>query len=525
MGADLKGCGLPRPYPCFSVKGGNEVFITAMVRDLDRDVSDLVLEYNGSRQFRDRLFVPSEKNVETLLGRARALRGKLDSSEDNAFWKSHFDSVLRGFDLAVREDTLLPYAYGHRLSAAIQSILDHESHEPGEKRRLLQEKLGEIELMLDAVLYWLRDLPSLRREQAQQSAKTLRAVLNKVEPEISAPALAAVEKHQRALEQLPPAHEVRRPLPFDEVLRDGMQVPLEFILSWYQEDLERRTAEFRELGQRIDATRSPFAVLKEDSRGYDSADDLFADAKRIIQASRQNALSYLTLPEGEHCSVGPVPEQSKVDCPTAMYAGADLWTGQLTGKMGLNTDNLTAFTRAGLWGTVAHEVYPGHHTNYVKSAAAQLPYTFKLRQSLSRSLVEGIAHRSESFMAPHYEDDLARLASAKRVMYCAARVKAEMDLNYHDTSADDVKRMYLEEMGVNEMTARMQVDAHLMYPGDGISYYTGARVMESLRQELNMDAAEFTDIIFSFGFISLSTMEQVVRLAPEEREQLRCFHA
>ncbi len=61
--------------------------------------------------------------------------------------------------------------------------------------------------------------------------------------------------------------------------------------------------------------------------------------------------------------IGPVPEQYKVDCPNAMYSGPDLWSGRLTGFMGLNPDNLESFSRAGLWGTIAHEIYPGHHTN------------------------------------------------------------------------------------------------------------------------------------------------------------------
>ena len=294
-------------------------------------------------------------------------------------------------------------------------------------------------------------------------------------------------------------------------------------MSWYLEDFEQRKEEFREAAARIDSKRDPFDVVRSCSPQYSNPSHLLSDIREIVGKMRIHAQDYVTLPEGECCEVGPLPEASKLDCPTVMYGPKSSSDGQIVGRMGVNVDNYDAFTRADLWSWCAHECYPGHHTNYAKAAVSQLPASFRLGMSLSRCLLEGQAHRSEMLMMPYYEDDVARLAAKHRALYTAFEVKAEIDLNYYGRPHQEIYQAYLEDIRVNEMTARLQVQAHLMHPGDAVCYYSGARVLDELRQELNMEQRTYMEAIFSFGSVSLNTMKHLVAMTPNELEGLRKF--
>ena len=513
------------------------------VRKLDRTISDLVLEYQGDFGFETQLFLPTKENVETLFSTIRSQQDQVARADIDPFWTAHFNSVLRGLKMAGRTHQLYPYNYIHTVAGFLGKLMDFDINAPQEKVKQATGKLRRLAPVLDEVIRLVKPLPPSRKQQVANSATAITSLLarmldyfagyqDQIEPEslqalgeqvhINQAALAAAVD---AIEKMPAytGNEEEASLPFDQVMGEGLQVPLDFILSWYKDDFLQRKEEFYELGRTIDPRRDPFAILQEDSPAYDNPQRLFEDARRVVNIMREYSLDYVTLPEGEVCEVGPVAEQSKMDCPTANCGGADMWTGTLRSRMGLNEDNYTAFNRASLWDTVAHECYPGHHTNAAKGAAVDLPRTFRLYLPLVRAMVEGIAHRSETLMAPHYEDDLARLSAAHRVYYCAARVKAEMDLNYYRRSPQELMRMYQEDLQVNEMTARLQVQAHLMYPGDAISYYTGARVLESRRRELGVEARPFTEPIFSFGFVSLDTMNKLVAMSPRDGETIKQF--
>lgn len=514
--------------------------INDTVRKLDREIAHMLLAYQGGFGFEDRLFVPSETNVEAMQSQVQSKLQEVRDAELDPFWQAHFDSVLRGLGMAVLEHTHLPYNYIHSIAGFLNNI-PASSDPTDEKLSKIRGKLEKLPPVIAEVTKMLGNRLDVRRNQVKNSAQAILKVLDRVEPfiddskgDVSYTAFSQTKKviadtrniiisSQSAIDSMQAAPSPPDPIDFATVLRDGMQVPLDFILSWYLEDYQQRFEEFRELAASIDKG-DPFDVLKKHSPSYTNAADLFADAKGILKTMRDAALKYVRLPEGEVCEIGPVPEQSKLDCPTAMYTGANVWTGKIKGMMGLNDDNFSAFNRAGLWGSIAHECYPGHHTNYIKAATADLPLTFKIRLPLVRTMIEGVAHRSETLMTPYYENDVARLATARRVLYCAARVKAEVDLNYHKKSPEEIIKMYREDMKLNEMSARLQVQAHLMYPGDAISYYTGARVLETRRKELGMDSIGFTEPIFSFGFLSVNTMRDIVALSPKDWGNLKQFN-
>ena len=520
-----------------------DILLTPKIKAMDRRIAAMVLSYQGGHGYEDRLFVPSTQNIEQVLAEVETTLAEIRQPEFDGFWQNHFDAILRGYRYTVLEHTHLPHNYVYPMASFLERMMRADQEDAEWQMETMAIKLGNLPDVLTAVINSLHNLSDLRRKQVTTCCQTVLNIVAQAGDffvtkrecvsvgsydtfyRALGTADASLREAIAAISLLPPAREVIKPIPFDVTMRDGMQVCMESVLSWYADDYKQRFDEFTQAGARIDPRRSPFDIILQDARGYGSHHEQVSDAKEIVQAIRKAALNYISLPAGEVCEMGAVPEQSKLTCPTAVYIGGNVWKKELWGMMGFNEDNYTALNRAELWGHITHECYPGHHTNYVKTAAGSLPHTFMMRLPLTRTILEGIAHRSETLMMPYYEDDVARLASHRRVLYCAARVKVEVDLNYYRRPAEEIMKLYLDEMRINEMSARLQTQAHLMNPGDAVSYYTGAKILEDKRRDLGMDSEQFTELIFSFGFIPVSTMLSILELNSVAWEGLKRFHA
>ena len=191
--------------------------------------------------------------------------------------------------------------------------------------------------------------------------------------------------------------------------------------------------------------------------------------------------------------------------------------------MCLNDDNLPAFSRGSLEETNSHEVYPGHHTHFVKTASTHLPYTFRLNLPMTRCLIEGVAHRSEYLLIPYYKDPIAKLEAARRGWYCATRVKAEVDLNYYRKPVQEIIDNYVNNLNCTEYSANGQMYAHLMLPADAVSYYTGMRVLEDLYPTTGLGMKDFTDETFNYGNVSMDTIRDIFSLTAEQKSALKLF--
>ncbi len=503
-----------------------------IARRLDQTISDLNAQYSGSARFEGELFIPSPPALARLHERVRQLDEEVQSHPQlTAFWKQHFGQILPSIDWRLQSDTRLPYAYIARLSSFVyQSMQEGRPRE--ERRELLGEKLVPLDAFLDAVVAHVANCGPQRREQFLAAVDTLTAnlghALDHFGDDEECQKLLQAARNQIAtlhssITALPLPEE---PLPepsFGEILEKSLGVNEAYVLSWYQEDFEQCRDHLEEMARRLDASVSTQELLDRELPAPTSPEEMFALMRDYLQVARTHALEYITLPEGEYCRVGPVPEQHRLDCPWGLYSGGDAQRGQLTGTVCLNQYNYQAITRGWLMLMAAHEGYPGHHAHYVKTASQKLPHTFRSGLPLTRAMGEGIAHRSERLMQHIFENPAYPVFVAYRRLHCALRVKAEVELNVNQRPAAEIIDLYQKIMGFNEHSARVQVQAHLMYPADGVSYYTGMRVLEQLQAEGNYPEPAFTETIFSHGSVSLDTIANIVALPQEAQRQLGQF--
>ena len=304
-------------------------------------------------------------------------------------------------------------------------------------------------------------------------------------------------------------------VPFSVSVEKGMQVPLDYLLSWYEEDAVSRRKEYFEIAEAAFPGQDPNQVLTA-GKGYDTVEDLFADMREILDRLQEECTRFVDLPEGEYCDIGLIPETWRMMVPGFMYLG---------GLVAINPDNLSSYRRVGLETTAVHEVYPGHHVHSVKSAQHALPHTFKLGLFWSRSLQEGMCDRSMVMMTPYLKDPAAKLSVAKRLWFTASRAKAEVDIYYNKKPVQEIIDNYMSNLGLPSYNAHAQTRAHLMRPADAISYYTGMKYLQDLYNDSDLGQKDFTNELFSYGSIPLATMKNILALPEEKKEQIKTLTA
>ncbi len=498
------------------------------VRKLDLELAKLYSEYMGGPWHNDGVFVPTRDNLERIKGSIDRYKNQVDGLQDS-FWRNHLRTVLESLEFTVECNTKMPYEYITRLSSSFDALIDTDSSD-----KTCQDVYGKLVLLpafFEAIADLLKDSSDLARSQIADMLPPVFANIEKAVKFIEscsvsegqktdakrygAMAIDAAKRLLNMVKSLP--LDLLQPIdiPFEFSLEKGMQVNLDYVLSWYEEDVIYRRDQFFKTAKEINPGKDAYYLLNFGSPGYASVEELFDDMRKMLKDLRESCLNFIDLPPGaDACGVGLIPETWRMVCPTFMQMG---------NAVCVNPDNLSAFRRGNVEETLAHEAYPGHYAAYVKSAQFDLPNTFKLDLFMSRSHQEGIAHRSEFLMMPFYQDPIARLEAARRGWYCATRVKAEVDLYYNRRPVREVVENYVKNLNCTEYSAVGQTRAHMMRPGDGVSYYAGMRYIEDLFKRSDLDIKDFTNETFSYGCVSLETMKDILELSAEKKEQLKSF--
>ncbi|MGI6666551.1 MAG: DUF885 family protein [Bacillota bacterium] len=505
---------------------------------LDTEIARMVKGYEGGGVFSDTVFVPTAGNLRDLESEIELKMGQVKQLKDD-FWRSHLSSVLESFLFKVKCDTMLPYAFLSRNSSILGSVVRAESTALDEKLTIIRRRLSSVPAMVRAIKDLISSCPEVGRSQVATTIPSFVGELKAAEQfvrehgasegtkkEVSTwlgDSLAAVSELAGVVREVPVSELEPVRIPFEESVLKGMQAPLDYILEWVEDDVEYRRKVFFDTAREIDPNRDAYDLMNHGSVKYADAQSLLRGMESLLAHMQSSARQYVDLPEGESCEVIATPDAYKMVCPTAMYMDAS--DGGKVGKgfVCLNTDNLSAFSRASLEETTAHEVYPGHHTHFAVSATRNLPHTFKLSLPLSRLIIEGLAHRSEYLMIPHYVDPVSRLESARRGWYCSTRVKTEVDLYHARRPVKEMLQNYIENLNCTSYSATGQMQAHLAYPADAISYYTGMRILEDIYRESGLTQREFTNESFRYGNVAMATLRNIFSLPRPKRESLGNF--
>jgi uncharacterized protein (DUF885 family) len=289
-------------------------------------------------------------------------------------------------------------------------------------------------------------------------------------------------------------------------------VPLEWILTWYRDELEAAKRKVKELAQKLDPIKRPIEVLKERIHyPYDSPNEMFAAMEGFLKIAREKARSYLDFPEEESCKVIQLKEMEKDVYPMGHSGGPDPIKGGLTHTVALNQYNFRAFTKGWLMMMAIHEAYYGHNIHWIRIAEADLPRTFKIEGGKEVPLVEGLAHRGEELLQQVYDDKAFPLFVVWRRLQTALRVYIDVGLFHLKTlEPEDAIMLYQDIMDFDEQTSKGLVEAHLESRGYFVCYFAGFKMIEEMREKATMDEKEFSNRLFSAGFVSMKCIKMLL---------------
>ena len=313
------------------------------------------------------------------------------------------------------------------------------------------------------------------------------------------------------------------------LLKKRLGVSLDELLAWHKEEIEKTRADALALGRNLPISepaphslREVSDILNKYAGPCETAEEMFERAKGYLVRTRAVAHEYVNLPEDEICNCVPICECCRDSYPWGGYEGGDFRVRPFVGQMFLNQYNVPAITDGWIKMNCMHEAYPGHHVQYVRTAIDETPETVKIGAKLV-PLLEGTAIRTErAFQDVYAEDPFFPLFVAYRRHHASVRIYVDLMMYYYGATVGEAVQIYQDELGFDYPTARAQVQSHQYSPGYFTCYYYGLKKLESWEKEYGFSKKEFTELLFSAGYISIDRFGELLRLTPQERE--RYFH-
>ena len=309
------------------------------------------------------------------------------------------------------------------------------------------------------------------------------------------------------------------------LLKKKLGVSLDELLSWHKEEMEKTRAEVFEIASKLDIPEKPKTmqeineILFKYEGPCESAEEMFERANMYLKRTRALAHEYVDLPDDEFCKCVDIPDSCKDSYPWGGYEGGDFSVRPFHGQMFLNQYNFKNINDGWIKLNSLHEAYPGHHVQYIKTAISERPETTKIGAKYI-PVLEGTCLRTErAFEFIFAEDDFFPLFVAYRRHHAAVRICVDLMLYYYGLPLKDAVELYEKELGFDRVTARGQVQAHQNQPGYFTCYYYGMKKLCGWEKEYGFDKKEFSEILFSAGYISIDTFGELVKLSLEDRQR------
>lgn len=530
--------------------------LTQRYRQFDLACARRAYKLRSSRDFEGQLFVPTvqsraeeEKALTGLLEQARAL-----PAPDPVYrlLKSHFCQFLQGQISALDSLGKRPSLSIGGLTGFIDFVARKDSRSDEQRLSIVNTRLEQVDglwaglsselgqadgtaisQLVDAagiltrVARLLADgiqnyFPAISRQGRQALAGKLYALADKAgewQKDAAALAKPAEQSGGNASLQLDEGY-------YRHLLLEQLGVELDELVQWHQAEVEKNREEVFAIAASLDIPEKAAtmegvaAVLAKYAGCCATPDEMFARGREYLERARRGAEGYVSLPE-EQCLVLPVPEQIKGHFPWGGYGGGCHRRRPLAGEMYLNEGNYRAVTDGWLKMMAIHEAYPGHHVQFVRSAADPLPETVKLG-ARSIPLIEGAAHRSERvFEFVFAEDPFYPLFVAYRRHHTAVRIMAELYLRYFGRPLNEAVDLYVRELGFDRATARGQVRAQELMVGYFNCYYYGLKRLLDLEKKHGIGEKAYTEMLFSVGRISLQSFEAFLALDDSDKKRFQ----
>lgn len=531
-------------------------------RKIDRECA-LLSKYQTEETEEERVFIPTDENMKKVWKKFESLKVSVENLEEPdavfSMVKHHFGDFLESLEYIFRDKEKHPEMDYLGLHWEIENTSRLNRHPDEERCAGLVQRIKELcdasEIVLDLIKKktekeerigvaeelwkesrmienYMIDLktyfPTFSEGQNKQMDKALasaRDILIWMAEELGGEFQYELEKEEEDLSRSVKMEEKV----YRDLLRKQLGVSLDELLSWYEDEIEKTRQEVFDIADKLDIPEETPKTMQEINEllfryegPCDSPEEMLDRAEEYLKRTRKLAHEYVRLPEDEICRCVAVPFCCKDSYPWGGYEGGDFSVRPLIGQMFLNVYNYRNVTDGWIKLNALHEAYPGHHVQYVRAAVDETPETVKIGAKLV-PLLEGTCLRTErAFEDLFSEDPFFPLFVAYRRHHASVRICADLKLFYYGSSLEEVIQLYEKELGFDRVTARGQVRAHQNSPGYFTCYYYGMKKICEWEKEYGFSKKEFTELLFSAGYISIERFEELVKMEEDERQ--RYYH-
>jgi len=518
-------------------------------RDFERRVVDIVCRYDAQADHEARPFVPTSEALEALSGEVAALRQQMIGPQAGAtdpighVLREHHSETLTALAQRIARDRAAPHRFVSGLLRSITAHMSLDTRDAATRLHLLSEVLARAPDVLAAATQLGRETTRAQRAFLADALRSFEASTLHLASSVAAVFVAAEsaalerlseglrsagQSAQRSHEGLTAAPDAPEERPdagpaYDVLLDEVYGIDMGELLAWHREEVAARRRDLDELARAIDPSRSAFRILEEDLAPYQDPAEILPRMREFVALARAHASKYITLPEGEACEVWPVPEHLRDAYPWGGYfSGGNLLRGGLRGAVFLNIHNHRSLTRGWIKLNALHECYPGHHAHFVKTAAGNMPGSFKIAPMMSPAAPfgEALCMRTEALLQDVFDDGRFPLFVRYRRLHTAVRVWVDLLLHHQGASPQRAVDVYREQLGFSEPVARGQVYAQRLIPGYFTVYHYGLLRLEEIERTSPATTRDFSERLFSSGKVSLRTFERLDALSDSARNEI-----
>lgn len=534
--------------------------LTKQYQEFDQKCATFYYKLHNKHEFEPKCFIPSEENIADAWSELHALEEEVQMLEapDGVYqlMKHHFIDFIESLAYIMQEVEDQPFRDFFRFhyyfldiarmdkrhdlvkQTVILNRIAHlrkhvgimlkraQAHLSESEQLALAERLkSEQDIIYPETARLIEYFPSFSTDQIRALADAFFAlnltfdhVINELSPDAPKAAESAPDDLDKTIQM---DHEKYRSL-----LANEHGVVLDELLRWSKDEINKTRKEVFEIASKLDIEEPAPTTMGEVNEilfkyegPCDSPEEMFRRADAYLKRTRALAHEYVKLPDDEQCICRTVPECLKISYPWGGYEGGDFRKPPYHGYMFLNNHNYQNVTDGWIKLNSLHEAYPGHHVQFVRSAMDPLPETVKIGAKLT-PLLEGTCLRTErAFETLFEEDPFFPLFVAYRRHHGAVRICVDLMLYYEGAPLKDAVAFYEKELGFDFITARGQVLAQQNMPGYFTCYYYGMKKIEDWDKKLGLSKKDFTELLFSAGFISMESFDMLASLTPEERNR------
>ncbi len=278
--------------------------------------------------------------------------------------------------------------------------------------------------------------------------------------------------------------------------------------------------EFRALGRETLGTEDLheiFRRLREDpDLRWDSAQQILDAAESAVRRAESAAPQWFGRVPRSACALAAIPELEAAGAAPAYYMPPAV-DGSRPGTYYSNVNDPGDRTSFDLEAIAFHEAVPGHHFQIALALEnADIPALRRL--PLFTAYIEGwglYAERLADEMGL-YSTPIQRLGMLSADAWRAARLVVDTGLHHYGWSREQAVQYLVDNTAVAPIDVESEIDRYIAYPGQALSYMTGRREIERLReraqQELGgaFDIGAFHDRVLADGALPLTVLDSVM---------------